>query len=162
MNQWLLRRISYLRELEPYASEGDMEAFTEAAEIVRQARRRVIDAGRGDLAKLCQADWAISPLAAQEILSQCLKKPENPQRLNAELLTLQQAADKLGYTEKGLRKIDKRGEIRITQAGPRCRIKFRPEWLNEFIDRQRPKLQPEREKRHKPPASHGFDPTLLS
>jgi hypothetical protein len=160
MNQWLRKRIAYLRELEPYANEGDMEAFTAAADIVREARCRLIDAGRGELAKICQADWAISPITAQDILSQCLKKPEDPKRINAELLTLQQAAGKLGYTEKGLRKIVKRGEIRFMQAGPRSRIKFRPEWLDEFIDQKRPK--PEPKKSRKPPASHGFDPKLLS
>ena len=63
------------------------------------------------------------------------------------LLSLQEAADALGYTVKGLRKIVDRSRAKANGArtrGPTIRffqsckgapIKFKPAWIEEFIDR---------------------------
>ena len=64
----------------------------------------------------------------------------------AELLTLQEAASILGYSVKGLRKIVDRSRAKASGArtrGPTIRffqavkgspVKFRQEWLEEFIE----------------------------
>jgi hypothetical protein len=61
------------------------------------------------------------------------------------LLNLREAADALGYTVKGLRRIVERSRakargarirgptIKFFQAGEHSPIKFRGEWLEEFI-----------------------------
>jgi hypothetical protein len=61
------------------------------------------------------------------------------------LWTLQEAAEALGYSVKGLRKIVDRSRaqtrglrtrgptIKFFQAGERSPIKFKPEWIEEFI-----------------------------
>ena len=62
------------------------------------------------------------------------------------LLTLQQAADALGYSVKGLRKIVDRSRAKasgVRTRGPTIRffqpakgspVKFREEWLEEFVE----------------------------
>jgi excisionase family DNA binding protein len=155
MQKWLKQQIKWLRDHEPW--QDDLQLAADAAHIIDEARRRAIDAGRPDLAKLCQADWAIGLTRAQEILSAFLETPGDRKRPPPELLTLQQAADRLGYTAKGLRKLVKRGEIRFLQARPRSPIKFRPEWLDEFIDRRKPPT----ENRQPSRSAHGFDAKLL-
>ena len=61
------------------------------------------------------------------------------------LLSLQEAAEAIGYTAKGLRKIVDRSRLRANggrtrgptikffQAGPGSPIRFKEEWLEEFI-----------------------------
>lgn len=63
-----------------------------------------------------------------------------------ELIGLREAARILGYTEKGLRKIVGRSRARAAGArthGPTIKffqtgkgglVKFRPEWIDEFVD----------------------------
>jgi hypothetical protein len=62
------------------------------------------------------------------------------------LLGIREAAEVLGYTEKGLRKIVDRSRakaqgartrgptIRFFQTSKGAPVKFRPEWIEEFID----------------------------
>jgi len=62
------------------------------------------------------------------------------------LLSLREAAEALGYTIKGLRKIVDRSRARangVRTRGPTIRffqtsrgapVKFRPEWIEEFVD----------------------------
>lgn len=62
------------------------------------------------------------------------------------LLSIAEAARRLGYTVDGLRKIVDRSRsrraganthgptIKFFQASPHSSIKFRPEWIDEFID----------------------------
>jgi hypothetical protein len=62
------------------------------------------------------------------------------------LLSIREAAEMLDYTEKGLRKIVERSRAKAAGArtrGPTIKffqtskgapIKFRPEWIEEFID----------------------------
>ena len=67
-----------------------------------------------------------------------------------ELLSLKEAAAYLGYTERGLRKIVGRSwlarlrtgswnvpTIEFSQAGKRGAIRFRREWLDDFINKGR-------------------------
>ena len=49
------------------------------------------------------------------------------------LISLTDAAAYLGMTANGLRKIVRGGGITYFQHGRRGRIKFRPEWLDEFV-----------------------------
>lgn len=62
------------------------------------------------------------------------------------MLSLQEAAEKLGYTTKGLRKIVDRSRAKANGAETRgptitffqttkgAPVKFRPEWIDEFIE----------------------------
>jgi hypothetical protein len=82
------------------------------------------------------------------------------------VINLRQAAELLGYSESGLRKLIARGDIRYFQVRPHAPIKFRQEWLDEFIDRGTKPSEPEtrtRTTKPKPPTvgSFGFDPALL-
>jgi excisionase family DNA binding protein len=49
------------------------------------------------------------------------------------LISLSEAAELLGYSVSGLRKLVRRREIQYFQAGPHSPLKFRREWLDEFI-----------------------------
>lgn len=51
------------------------------------------------------------------------------------MLNLKQAAEALGYSESGLRKLVTRGGISFLQARPHAPLRFRPEWLEAFIQR---------------------------
>ena len=96
------------------------------------------------------------------------------------LLSLQEATDALGYTVKGLRKIVDRARarahgaartrgptIRFFQTVKRAPVKFKFEWLEEFIEQHT--VDPEatqlatktRTKRVKQETAFGFDPDLL-
>lgn len=62
------------------------------------------------------------------------------------LLSIKEAADALGYSVKGLRKIIDRSRaqangartrgptIKFFQSSPRAPIKFRPEWIEQFVN----------------------------
>lgn len=50
------------------------------------------------------------------------------------MLSVDEAAATLGYSTSGLRKLIARRELRYFQARPHAPIKFRREWLNEFIE----------------------------
>ena len=98
---------------------------------------------------------------------------------NMKLLSLQEAADALGYTVKGLRKIVDRARaiahgartrgptIRFFQTVKGAPVKFKFEWLEEFIEQHT--VDPEatqlatktRTKRVKQETAFGFDPDLL-
>jgi hypothetical protein len=86
------------------------------------------------------------------------------------MLSLSQAADILGYSTSGLRKLVAKRAIQFFQAGPHCPIKFRREWLDEFIEAGsiKPGAPAEVQKRRKPKpvpldaSRFGFDPSLHS
>ncbi len=79
------------------------------------------------------------------------------------MLDITEAAKRLGYSPKGLRKIVERSRakangspthgptIKFFQAGPRGAIRFRPEWLDSFIAENT--IDPHAA-RHVPPKSH--------
>jgi hypothetical protein len=51
---------------------------------------------------------------------------------NNRMLHLQEAADIIGYSQSGLRKLVRHNMIRYFQRGPHSPILFDPEWLREF------------------------------
>ncbi|MCH7728443.1 MAG: hypothetical protein IH991_18485 [Planctomycetes bacterium] len=95
------------------------------------------------------------------------------------LLNIQEAADALGYTVKGLRKIVDRSRARAQGARTRgpticffqtvkgAPIKFREEWIEEFIEQHT--IDPtagvangkSRRKREKQEIAFGFDEAYL-
>jgi excisionase family DNA binding protein len=77
------------------------------------------------------------------------------------LLTLNQAADLLGYSPGGLRKLLKAGRgPRFTRACGRGHYRFKPEWLEGFVEQGA--APPQEKSRPVIEARHGFDPKLLS
>jgi hypothetical protein len=86
------------------------------------------------------------------------------------MVTLSEAATRLGYSTSGLRKLVRKRAIQFFQAGPNSPIKFRPEWLDQFIEAGsiKPGAPAEVKKRKKPKAApivepaFGFDPALHS
>lgn len=50
------------------------------------------------------------------------------------MLTLREAALQLGITESGLRKVLRRRGIRYFQDRPHSAIRFRQEWIDEYIE----------------------------
>jgi len=85
------------------------------------------------------------------------------------LIPLSEAAALLGYSTSGLRKLVRKRAIQFFQARPHSPIKFRREWLDEFIDANSTKPGPvdpgpRPRKRKLPPlksGAHGFDASLL-
>ena len=65
-------------------------------------------------------------------LSRCLKALQ-PQPVK-DLLSLREAATLLGYTPKGLRKIVSRKGIQVCQSRKWAPLKFKREWLDDFVD----------------------------
>jgi hypothetical protein len=154
--RWLREQLVHLDEL---ASHPDLteQHSDEVASVVREAGRRAAAAGAPAAAKLCRVrrgGLAIS--TAQGILASCLEVLPQP-KTEAELLSLQQAAEYLGYSAKGLRKVVKRGDLRFVQAKPRAPLKFRKEWLDDFgMRRDEPAKESNRVR-----SKHGFDPRFL-
>jgi excisionase family DNA binding protein len=126
----------------------------DVAWVVCEAGRRAAAAGAPAAVRLCRirrGGLAIS--TARETLAACLESLPQPK---SELLSLQQAAEYLGYSTKGLRKVVRRGELRFLQTKPRAPLKFRKEWLDDFGTRQ---VEPAKSQPVK--SKHGFDPQLL-
>lgn len=84
------------------------------------------------------------------------------------LIPISEAADLLGYSVSGLRKLVRKRAIQFFQAVPHSPIKFRREWLDDFVDAGSIKTgAPAKVQKRKRPASlettgrFGFDPSLL-
>ncbi len=93
------------------------------------------------------------------------------------LLNIQEAADALGYKVKGLRKIVERSRakangartrgptIKFFQSTKNAPIMFRPEWLEEFIDKHTidPDYTPTRNepRKYTPTETFGLDEELF-
>jgi|GEM_PF-2902074 len=90
------------------------------------------------------------------------------------LLSLQEAADALGYTVKGLRRIIDRSRararglrtrgptIKFFQAGEHSPIKFRREWIEEFVADHTVDPDPPKVSRPSPTETFGLDQDLFS
>lgn len=140
----------------------------ENAAIVTELKHRTAAAGLYELSlslPIQERKYCISVLAQ---LKRCLAALSIPVEDGA-LLGLNDAARILGYRAAGLRKIVKRGEIQFIQngSGP---IKFRREWLDEYIEgnaRQEGSKRSPAQKRTTPASiriepQFGFDPALYS
>ena len=127
---------------------------------IDEARRLALKFEKPEIAKLCVACREMSEAA--EVLSACLAELNK-----SDWVDLREAARIIGCSESGLRKLVKRNVIQCAQSRKHGRLRFRREWLKEF-------LEPEKRQR-KPgvkamitlpkPASKlqvGFDPALLN
>lgn len=68
------------------------------------------------------------------------------------MLNLAQAAKMLGYSSSGLRKLVRRGEVRFFQARPHAPLRFRPEWIDAYIEaKSAPMDEPSHSRRQRQP-----------
>lgn len=82
------------------------------------------------------------------------------------LISLDTAAAQLGYSESGLRKLIRRKAIQFFQVSPHTAIKFKQEWLDEFVESKSTKpsqpLPPQpKPTTARPRVKPRFDPALL-
>ncbi len=83
-----------------------------------------------------QEEAILSPREALAIVGKLLAAL--PDSAHNGMLSLSEAADLLGYTEKGLRNLVKRRAIQYCQPRPHGPIKFKREWIEAFTA---PKVQ---------------------
>ena len=127
------------KTLEQYTLyEKDYYTSVEIEEIVNTTRRLACrfmdDPGR------CQYTVHAALAYVGRILRE-LFTPDVPK----EMLSLREASRLLGYTEKGLRKIVARKGIECFQSKPWAPIKFKREWIDNFVEshtKQRPVARP--------------------
>ena len=60
--------------------------------------------------------------------------PPGISTVNDYLISLDTAATQLGYSVSGLRKLIRKKAIQFFQISPHAAIKFRQEWLDEFVE----------------------------
>jgi len=147
----------YLRQLDKIANEPqELLDYSQVGRIVSNAARQAATLGHGQWARYVDPELEISPETARRLLAEMIGATADTTE-PAEYLTIQQAADYIGYSVSGLRKLVKRGEVRFAQSKPSAPLKFRREWL-DAIGQRAPKLEPQRLPTK---ASHGFDAGLL-
>ena len=102
-------------------------------------------------------------LTGNEIAAAILTLADSQQRDDA-LLTVEEASSLLSLKPSGLRKIVRAGQIRHVQNG-RGPIKFRREWIDEYLRSKDPKSSTRRHRQRRPTlpptAVSGFDPRLF-
>lgn len=162
LRTWINMQLANL----PAPSLDDV-ATPESAAIVTELKHRTAAAGLYSLSLSLPIEdikYPVSALAQLHRIRAALDAPAD----DGSLLSLSDAARILGYKAAGLRKIVKRGEIQFVQngSGP---IKFRREWLDEYIEGNA-----KREGSNRSPAQKrtlpsiqiepqfGFDPALYS
>jgi hypothetical protein len=69
---------------------------------------------------------------------------------SADVVSLNEAARILGMSASGLRKVVRRGAIRFSQSRPHSPIKFRREWLGEYVERGSQTGEPAAKRQPKP------------
>jgi hypothetical protein len=164
--KWLLAQ---LETIEPRIGEPPS---AEWAAVVAEAKQHCYGLGFHEFVlSLPDSDTVKTPLTAANQLRRCLAQIEKPQTIDLPsdgLLNLEQAAAYLGYKPEGLRKIVKLRQIEFAQNG-RGPIRFRREWLDEFVARnaggpddiERSPAQRPPTPLPLPPAAFGFDPSLI-
>lgn len=162
--QWLKQRIA---EVEPMISR---EPTARCAQVVFEAKAHAYRLRFYDLARNLPERDVITPLDCCLGLRDCLAHLKRPPIANPDsgaLIGLAEAARILGYQADGLRKLVKQKRIKYVQHG-QGRIKFRREWLNNYIDSnssgpQDIKRSPAQ--RRRPPVNfkprYRFDPSLF-
>lgn len=162
--QWLTQRLA---DAEPMISR---RATERCAQITFEAKAHAYRLRLYDLARQLPECDVITPLDCCLRLRDCLtylEQPPSTERDSGALIGLPEAAKILGYQVDRLRRLAKQKQIKYVQHG-QGRIKFRREWLDEFIDSnsrgpqdikrspaQRRKVRMDFEPRH------GFDPSLF-
>ena len=136
--RWLGEQADFLENLVHYGEPDhtprqffqDVEVRETLADVRRVCARFGIEVESADV---------MAPQAALAIVGRALDQlDQQPDGL----LSLREAAALLGYTEKGLRKIVARKGIQSFQSAPWAPIKFKREWLDEFIDRHTKQKRP--------------------
>jgi hypothetical protein len=125
-----------LMDLLKHCIETDTSSFDEMFQAVNNIQLAAIALGLPRLAKVCQA--AKAKYAALPTLQIVACECQMSLRPTSKMLTLREAAEQLGYTETGLRKIVDRKGIKYFQAKKWGTIKFKPEWLDEFVEQHMP------------------------
>ena len=154
--KWLAKKRDYLDYVSNYYEETPTFVKLCAADIATQASQHAADLRLHELMR----DWEEQPevLEVDKYLVECLAGIPS-----GEVLTLKEAAEYLGYSESGLRKIKDRKEIKFAQKG-QGPIKFQKEWLDEFLQNQQEIERSPVQKRSKPitiEPNHGFDVELF-
>ena len=152
--------------------EGQEMVWAECLALIHQTGDRAARLGLAQIVtKARKHKWMALPSQAQALIAECLAAVTPEETAKPDVLNLKQAAEYLGYSQDGLRKIIHRTRrarsgrpvngptIEFSQPGKGACIRFRREWLDDFIDRQR--LIPAspvvpRPRRARGP-SHGFD-----
>jgi hypothetical protein len=161
---WLKERLA---DIEPTISRG---ATDHCARIVFEAKAQAYRLRLYELARQLPERDVITPLDCCLRLRDCitsLERPPSTDRDSEALIGLPEAATILGYQVDRLRRLAKQKQIKYVQHG-QGRIKFRREWLDEFINSnssgpqeikrspaQRRKVRMDFEPRY------GFDPSLF-
>jgi len=128
--QWLIQRLSEVEQT------IDRPATAREAHTVYEAKRYAYKLGLLELANMMPERDLKTPLDCCLRLRECLEYLENPPSASVEdgaLIGMKEAATILGYKCEGLRKLVDQGRIRFQQNGERGHIKFRREWLDEYI-----------------------------
>ena len=128
--QWLIQRLA---EVEPTIARPATE---HEAQIVFEAKSHAYALGLYELANQLPERETKTPLDCCLRLRECLaylERPPSAARDGDSLIGLEEAAQILGYKPSGLRKIVAKRRIQFVQHG-RGPIKFRREWLDEFIN----------------------------
>lgn len=128
--RWLQAR---LFEIEPTISRQPAE---HCAQIVFEAKAHAYRLRLYDLARQIPECDVVTPLDCCLRLRYCvahLEQPTSTDRDSGALIGLAEAAKILGYQADRLRRLAKQKRIKYVQHG-QGRIKFRREWLDEFID----------------------------
>lgn len=168
---FLLERIDQLDRL--YES-CDPHLVVESAAVYAAAAHAAGDmAAKLGLADLHKASLEFQGMAeapaVKTFLSSCLAACQ-PSEAPAEMLTIAEAARILGISTSGLRKLVSRSAIRFAQSAKHAPIRFRREWLDEFIDGKAgntAEVKGRKERKSKAARARvesqfGFDPGLLN
>jgi len=154
--------------------DGQEATWAECHAIVHEADDRASRIGLSQvIVKARRFRYIATPGEAQAYLAECLAALTPTPAAADEMLSLPQAAQLLGYTEKGLRNIVDRSKralagrrvqaptIEFAQAGVRGAIRFRREWIDNFIAGHPPAPYKRTKTTTRAKASHGLRYDLL-
>jgi excisionase family DNA binding protein len=174
--RWLHGRLKAVAELDD-RDECDLQELYELRSMISEAERRAAEVGCLGAVQACQIrQGPVSTSVARRVLTACLEacQPKAAEKSAKSMLNITEAAERLGIGVKSLRKLVARSKIRFQQAGPHRPIRFKAEWLDQFIaeNTSEPQDEPIRASRAKKskqrPApiniepQFGFDPALLN
>lgn len=119
-----VRRLESLTD----AEHDPEQHLLDVSSIVGEAVEALTVAGWDELASRGQAARFDGLQAGRAFLYAAVRQVES----ESAWLDLRQAADLLGYSESGLRRLVQKGAVRFEQARPNARLRFKREWLEEF------------------------------
>lgn len=140
-------------------SAADAVLYQDGNYHIEQIEQQALELGYPKVVEACQKP-GYGVKHTRQVLAACLAACPEPTK---QVYSLAEAAEYLGYSDSGLRKIKDRGEIRFSQNG-QGPIKFQREWLDEFLQNRRQVDRSPVQKQRAPISiepEHGFDPSLL-